>query len=238
MKDNDNKEKDIKAIRKSHDGDINRSNALQLKKDYSKLINTLDQKRNSATHQINVINEFFKNYPKVNINKLSESIKIKYAGNHMEYDCHPLIELMDVNNYKHKVSKPRVKVIEALLNNNVSPDLSDTDFIEPLMTAVYTKDHVVARLLLKHGANPNCLGENDIPVLFTAAAKLDKEMVKILLDYKADVNIKNKYNRSYPKLKNHNVLAYMFRSNNGETQDRVYHEGYYESYSKMTVEMG
>ena len=63
-------------------------------------------------------------------------------------------------------------------------------------------------------------------------------MVKILLDHKGDVNIKNKYNGSYPKLKNHNVLAYMFRSNSGETQDQVYkYESDFKANAKNTVEM-
>ena len=81
----------------------------------------------------------------------------------MYFESHPLLEVIDCDECKHKVSKSRVRVLEALLKNNVSPDLSDTDFIEPLSGAVKTKDCVVAKLLLKHGANPNCVGDNDIP---------------------------------------------------------------------------
>ena len=157
----------------------------------------------------------------------------------MGFKRHPILEVIGYGeswDEVRKLSKSRVGVLDSLLRHNVSPDLEGTNFIEPLPTAVKAKDYTVAKLLLKHGANPNSLDYRDVPVLFIAAAKLDREMVAILLDYKADINIK--YKSDYDsRLKNHNVLAYMYRSNNGETRDQIYGRSSDKMLVKETVEM-
>ena len=217
-------EKQLKMIYKINKDYRDYARGLRLVMDYEKLINILHKTNQSVARQLKAIDTFFTRHPKININRLSQIVPVRYDGwsEKMEFETHPLLELVDVDNYTRKVTQARLNVVTALLKNHVSPDLSSTNFIEPLFVAVKTGDHALAKLLLKYGANPNCIGQEGIPILCTAAAKLDQEMVEILLAHEADINIKTTYRRSYPRLKNHNVLAYMFLSNNGETPDQVY----------------
>ena len=123
MKNKNSLEKEIKAVQKISKEYSDESDAINLIDDYSKLINSLNRNTNSASYQINAVNKFFKKHPKVNVNKLSMATRVKYAGwdIDMDFECHPLLELMDSDNYKKKVGTSRIKVMEALLNNKVSP---------------------------------------------------------------------------------------------------------------------
>ncbi|WP_456393072.1 ankyrin repeat domain-containing protein [Nitratifractor sp.] len=61
--------------------------------------------------------------------------------------------------------------------------------ISPLMRAVYRGDAASVRMLLRHGADPNVLGPNDLytPLSWAASVK-NIALVKLLLDNGADVN--------------------------------------------------
>ena len=172
-------------------------------------------------YQINVIDKFFEKHNKVDINKLSSIKKISHPLFSQPCLAHPILELLDTGDKKQKINESRIFVLFKLLAHGVSPNLNDKLFVAPLSVAVKTKDLMAAKLLLNHGANPNSQDANEIPVLFTAAANLDMGMIKLLTKFKANVNIKIKNNKNYPKLKNHNVLAYLYRSISNETPDSV-----------------
>ena len=72
MKNNNRNEKDIKLIQKISKEYKNRGHALNLIDDYSKLINILDKNTNSASYQINIIDNFFKKHPNADIKKIKQ----------------------------------------------------------------------------------------------------------------------------------------------------------------------
>lgn len=81
---------------------------------------------------------------------------------------------------------------EILLKHGANPDIKFRN--QTLLSREYTyKDIVLMELLLKYGANPNHLATYQITsILHYAAANGEEEIVKLLIENGADVNIKNR----------------------------------------------
>ena len=92
------------------------------------------------------------------------------------------------------------EAMEWLLIKGANPNkLGGTDYLSPLIYAIRSDNYNKVRILLENGANPNFLTENMNTALMYAVNKSyinkntrTRDIIKILLDYGADINIKNK----------------------------------------------
>jgi len=90
-------------------------------------------------------------------------------------------------------------VVERLLNAGADPNASLLSGETPLMGASNRGRHEIARLLLENGADPNInelVGEQT--ALMWAAAEKHVEVVRLLVNYKADINARS--NREFSPL--------------------------------------
>lgn len=86
---------------------------------------------------------------------------------------------------------PYANCVDVLLKNGANPYLKNKEGLPALITSAYHLDSV--DLLLKNKVNPNCMDNNE-QTLFHVAAKLgDVALGQKLLEYKAEVNFKDKF---------------------------------------------
>ena len=189
----------------------NETATLALIEDYEQLIYALNIEQAQPRNQIKAIDKFFKRHPQAPVKKLSAAVEVECFRNN-RHKTHPLVELLSCAYEQRPLSPARRRVAARLLSYGVSPDLSATDYIEPLSVAVINDDKKTAQLLLTAGANPNCVTERNVPVLFEAVIQLNFPMVNLLLDRQADINLKLNWQRDFRYLKNYNVLGYLHRA--------------------------
>jgi len=79
-------------------------------------------------------------------------------------------------------AKGDVAEIEKLVADGEKPNIQDSRSRTPLLVAAYLRKHDAARLLLKHGANPNALDIDRYDVVTIAAVANDLEMLKLALE--------------------------------------------------------
>ncbi|MBI5387647.1 MAG: ankyrin repeat domain-containing protein [Verrucomicrobia bacterium] len=79
--------------------------------------------------------------------------------------------------------------VQAVLAHSPDTEIRDRQGYTPLTRAVEAGDVSICEALLKAGANPKATDRGDgMTPLFRAAGKLNKSLVQLLLDHKADVN--------------------------------------------------
>lgn len=83
----------------------------------------------------------------------------------------------------------------------------------PLHEASNHGHHHLAQLLIKHGANINAAGPDDITPLHDAAICGSQKLVKLLIDKGADVNFKNKKGKTAQEIA-HPSLGHFFSTLN------------------------
>lgn len=81
------------------------------------------------------------------------------------------------------------KVVELLLKNKANPEIC-WGSMSPLFMAVQNKHKDIARLLLKYGASPETGKSSGVTALYIAVTQEDDESVELLLEYKANTEIK------------------------------------------------
>jgi ankyrin repeat protein len=89
-----------------------------------------------------------------------------------------------------------IKIAELLLVNGADPNVNTTNWDTPLVMAVRKKDIGFVRLLLRHGADVDQISVypyspwTGVTALQRACCQGDSQIVSVLLDHGADVNIK------------------------------------------------
>lgn len=81
------------------------------------------------------------------------------------------------------------KVVELLLTNKANPEIC-WGSMSPLFMAVQNKHKDIARLLLKYGASSETGKSAGVTALYIAVTQEDDESVELLLEYKANTEIK------------------------------------------------
>lgn len=103
--------------------------------------------------------------------------------------------------FSRKITKKRKKILKILLDNgfdiNWAQSFSDIIDPTPLLIAIRSKNYTMVEVLISCGADINfILGQDDVDTrsfpLLTSIEKNDIKMTKLLLDYGADPNLKNK----------------------------------------------
>lgn len=88
-----------------------------------------------------------------------------------------------------------IKIIEILVNSGAEINIQNDAGITALFCASSNSLDVV-KFLLSKGANPNLIAKHDVSCLAYAISHLNYEIIKILLDWDADINIKNVHGKS------------------------------------------
>jgi hypothetical protein len=84
------------------------------------------------------------------------------------------------------------KIVELLLQRGADVNVLSLDRgNSPLMEAAVRGDDLSVRRFLETGANPNLISKSGQTALMLAIGEGHKDIVKILLEYKADLNIKD-----------------------------------------------
>lgn len=104
-----------------------------------------------------------------------------------------------------------LEMVKLLVKRGAVIDLCSKDRnYSALMDAAQIGELKPAKILLEHGANPNIQSKNGQTALILAVGRHDSEMVKLLMQYKADYNIKDCLNMSALEyaglLKDKNIL--------------------------------
>lgn len=95
------------------------------------------------------------------------------------------------------IDKDRIDIIERLLANDVKVNMVDCYGRTPLYFAALSVRVEIARILLAKGAAVNVtIWINDDTTLHMAVRTGKTEMVEVLLQYGADINVKNRYGRT------------------------------------------
>jgi ankyrin repeat protein len=80
----------------------------------------------------------------------------------------------------------------------------------PLHEATNHGHFALAQLLIKHGANVNATGLDEVTPLHDAAISGNQKLVKLLVDKGANINLKNKKGKTPPDIAHptlHNFFA-------------------------------
>jgi len=86
-------------------------------------------------------------------------------------------------------------IIDLLLQSGAAVDLCTLESgmkNSPLMDAAHTGKHVLAEKLIRAGADVNKVGKQDMAALHLAARRGDSNMVKLLLEARADTTLESK----------------------------------------------
>jgi|GEM_PF-7069772 len=124
----------------------------------------------------------------------SENLAVlEIIGRLLEEDTINVNAWSDTTALETAVRKNNWVLVKELLGRDANPNYtSSSDFRTPLMMAVSKGNTLIARALLKHGANVNAQDRERWTALMQAVATENKEMVSLLLEYDPDRTIKNK----------------------------------------------
>lgn len=101
------------------------------------------------------------------------------------------LDPMDANrNWPHSYSV-RSEVIQFIITNGADPNRLSTNGDSYLETAFNGKDIQLFAFLLRSGANPNLDNGQSHPFIFTLLDDRYLEYLKLMIEYKADVNVKD-----------------------------------------------
>lgn len=67
--------------------------------------------------------------------------------------------------------------------------ITQDDLANALSAAVMRGDLAIVKVLLAHSANPNCQPSEHLPALHCAIEQQDKNSIRLLVEYGADVNL-------------------------------------------------
>ncbi|XP_021764254.1 ankyrin-1-like [Chenopodium quinoa] len=106
--------------------------------------------------------------------------------------------------------------VEFLLENKANPNLACLNVLPSLMSAIYAKSKLCARLLIEWGADPNVVSQGMTPLIL-AASEGQTEIIKCLLRLGANPDLPNFYDSTpiliAAKLGNHaDVIALLLKT--------------------------
>lgn len=125
---------------------------------------------------------------KVNPKKMKEAqAKLKEMG----------IEFSEASFFKHLQGNCKAEVLQLFIDGGIRPNKQPIILLDLILRG--TEDEEVtkcAKVLIQNGINVNVADKNKHSALHYAVERGNIELVKLLIDAKADVNAKNKHNRT------------------------------------------
>ena len=195
-----------------------------IKKDYINLIKKITTPRGRFSSVSREIDAFCQSYKQTAIKRIINEVQVT-----------PINSLAGKYPPK-KVTAEAYNIIEHLLKTAFNPYKNKTATIDPLAHAVHSGDSNLGELLLKHGASPDGWDElSQIPMLFIAVMQNDLEMVKILINYGANVNIKLKCDERYSNMNNFGLIEYMHEASNNQQYGFQMKFSNYESFTEIAA---
>ena len=116
------------------------------------------------------------------------SVLLDYCVNNKQQDVIQLVNNYDETPLHVGVLNNSIEPVKLLIEYGASIDIADDYGETPLHNAVYNDNEVMAELLLRHKANPNYLNKIGLSPFHIALTKLSLPMVKIFLEYGADLS--------------------------------------------------
>lgn len=100
----------------------------------------------------------------------------------------------------------QIDLVEYLVNNNVIIDIVDFQNNTPLKYGI--RNINIAKILLNNGANPNHKNDNGYSCFHYACSTHNLDLIKLMVQKDADVNLKSNKNETYLDLLNPNFNNY------------------------------
>ena len=109
----------------------------------------------------------------------------------------PSQRVMSSGNYLHfALREPCSDIVELLCKHGCDSNARDDNEETPLFLAVRKLDFHSSRILLEYGANPNIVTDQGNTLSIAAATvPIKKEMIRLLVEYGAELNIRERTNR-------------------------------------------
>ena len=102
----------------------------------------------------------------------------------------------DGSYFHHALSQSSPKIVEILCKHGCDVNVRDDNDETPLFLAVRQADIESSKILLKHGANPNAVTEQGNTLNIAAATvPINKDMIELLVENGAQLNVQEKINR-------------------------------------------
>ena len=130
--------------------------------------------------------------------------KLLDAGAHVKFSDETNRELdwpsqrfMSSGNYLHfALREPCPDIVKLLCKHGCDSNARDDNEETPLFLAVRQLDFHSSRILLEYGANPNIVTDHGNTLSIAAATvPINKEMIRLLVEYGAELNIRERMNR-------------------------------------------